>query len=702
MDIQEKTIKYDNFFSNIAVILIFLNGILSPEIVLGIQLVLIFLFFIKVRKIRNNRSFLFMIFCVGIHAIINIINKNDTIILMAKQIIGITVSFTFYYNIIDNKQKVHEIFKKYVSFSKYIAIFSIIQQVAHIFHISPIYDMRWIVKEQLAPANTLYRSMTIFREPSELALILFPSAFLSLYYFIGQYRKNLYGITNKITSLIIIVGYFFTFSSSGYIGILIGCIFIWIEYFQHKHIFKQFCILGTIIIIFFTLYNVVPVFKLRLNDTISVLKNHSNIGKSNISSQTIIINMNIAKESILNTKGFGSGLGSHIISYNKYINKLELSNVKYFFNKEDANSLLLRVISELGLIGITIILIFLYKNRNNEINTINNIYSKTCLLYFLLRFLRYGHYFYGGLWMFVVIYIILSKKDQDIDKVQDKEKEEKREKMKITIITITYNSEKTIEETILSVINQNYKELEYIIIDGGSKDNTLSIINKYKDKISKIITEPDNGISDAFNKGIKLATGDMIGIINSDDMLNKDALNKLNDVVQKYPDYDIYYGNSIIFDEKNEHIYKPNCNIDNILKYMFISHPATFVRKSCYEKYGIFDINYKCAMDFELLSKMYLNGAKFKYFDYECTWFRLGGASRTKDNITKKESIQIAIRNGIGNEEANRFFNKVEKKQKYIDFANKIGIENFLRKIIKKQGKPKVSRKWYMDVKEND
>lgn len=105
--------------------------------------------------------------------------------------------------------------------------------------------------------------------------------------------------------------------------------------------------------------------------------------------------------------------------------------------------------------------------------------------------------------------------------------------MKISIITITYNSEKTIEETILSIINQNYQNIEYIIIDGGSKDNTLNIINKYKTKISKVISEPDNGISDAFNKGIREATGDIIGIINSDDILNIDTLNELNNIKKK-------------------------------------------------------------------------------------------------------------------------------------------------------------------------
>lgn len=105
---------------------------------------------------------------------------------------------------------------------------------------------------------------------------------------------------------------------------------------------------------------------------------------------------------------------------------------------------------------------------------------------------------------------------------------------KISIVTITYNSEKTLEETILSVVNQNYCNLEYLIIDGGSKDSTLKIEDKYRDKISFVISEPDKGIIDAFNKGIKYASGDIIGIINSDDILCDGALQAIADLRFKY------------------------------------------------------------------------------------------------------------------------------------------------------------------------
>ena len=104
--------------------------------------------------------------------------------------------------------------------------------------------------------------------------------------------------------------------------------------------------------------------------------------------------------------------------------------------------------------------------------------------------------------------------------------------MKISIITITYNSEKTIEETVKSVIDQDYPDVEYIIVDGQSKDCTLQIIEKYSSHISTLISEPDRGICDAFNKGIANATGEIIGIINSDDMLLPGAISHLVSVIK--------------------------------------------------------------------------------------------------------------------------------------------------------------------------
>lgn len=221
--------------------------------------------------------------------------------------------------------------------------------------------------------------------------------------------------------------------------------------------------------------------------------------------------------------------------------------------------------------------------------------------------------------------------------------------MKISIITITYNSAKTLRETIQSVQSQifNKDDLEYIIVDGGSTDGTLDIIREYDMVVTKWISEPDKGISDAFNKGIRMATGELIGIINSDDMLAKNALSILNEKTKS--DSDVVFGNAIMFGG-GEKAYraKSNSNLERLREQMSIVHPTTFVKKSAYEKYGMFDLKYKCAMDRELLLRMYVQGAKFQYIDEDLARMRLGGVNqRTYLKVTLPESKEISVRYGL-------------------------------------------------------
>ena len=111
---------------------------------------------------------------------------------------------------------------------------------------------------------------------------------------------------------------------------------------------------------------------------------------------------------------------------------------------------------------------------------------------------------------------------------------------KISIVTVCLNSEKTIERTIQSVLSQSYNNIEYIIIDGGSTYGTLDIVNKYKDKVSYVISEKDNGVYDAFNKGLKVFTGELIGFVNSDDYLMPSAMNILCEYFNKYSKKDFF------------------------------------------------------------------------------------------------------------------------------------------------------------------
>lgn len=218
---------------------------------------------------------------------------------------------------------------------------------------------------------------------------------------------------------------------------------------------------------------------------------------------------------------------------------------------------------------------------------------------------------------------------------------------KISIITITYNSEKTLEETIQSVVSQNYDNLEYLIIDGGSTDRTLDIVKKYQDKIDVVISEPDKGISDAFNKGIRNATGEIIGIINSDDILLADSLNVLANNYS--PDIDVYRGKTIVWNpiKNKKYIAIPSMNFSvNSIKNRSICHQSTFVSKSAYEKFGYFDLEYKFMMDADLLLRFYENKAKMMYIDKELAISRLGGVTNSPYWKKIKEVKNVVIKNG--------------------------------------------------------
>lgn len=220
-------------------------------------------------------------------------------------------------------------------------------------------------------------------------------------------------------------------------------------------------------------------------------------------------------------------------------------------------------------------------------------------------------------------------------------------KPKISIITVCYNAELHIEEAILSVVNQNYPKKEYIVIDGGSCDKTLCIIEKYKNKIDYVITEPDEGISDAFNKGIKIATGDIIGICNSDDMLNDNALLEVSKVYES--GIDVYRFPEIILNPiDGKRILVHPTNIPSIPIQTHLLHMGCFITSNGYNKFGMYDKEYKYCMDYELIRRFISKGARFKYCDYPVGIFRLGGISQSNNKKINNEKISICKKYGGG------------------------------------------------------
>ncbi|MEB2786969.1 glycosyltransferase family 2 protein [Algoriphagus persicinus] len=207
----------------------------------------------------------------------------------------------------------------------------------------------------------------------------------------------------------------------------------------------------------------------------------------------------------------------------------------------------------------------------------------------------------------------------------------------ISIITIVRNGVNEIEETIKSVLTQKNVNLEYIIIDGKSTDGTLEIIEKYKDNITIVVSEPDNGIYDAINKGIKLATGELIGLIHCGDRYENDILHLC---YKKYlgSKSDIIYGNINILDTTDglelQHTEKANHLL--LENKMSIFHPATFISRACYNKNGLYNENYKIAADYEFFLRNFRNGVSFEYFPISLATFRSGGVSANANKLMRE------------------------------------------------------------------
>ena len=205
--------------------------------------------------------------------------------------------------------------------------------------------------------------------------------------------------------------------------------------------------------------------------------------------------------------------------------------------------------------------------------------------------------------------------------------------MKISIITVCYNSEETISDTIQSVLSQDYKDVEYIIVDGKSTDRTLEIIQSIKSRI-KLISEKDRGIYDAMNKGINIASGDVIGILNADDVYkNSQVLTAVMDAFKA--NVSIVYGDIeyVKYDDLSKVVRKWKAGVFRSGKFKWgwmPPHPGFFVKKSCYESFGLFNLNLSTSADYELMLRMLeVHHLSCNYIPETITSMRVGGASNS-------------------------------------------------------------------------
>lgn len=225
--------------------------------------------------------------------------------------------------------------------------------------------------------------------------------------------------------------------------------------------------------------------------------------------------------------------------------------------------------------------------------------------------------------------------------------------IKFSIITISYNSERSIERTIKSVLNQSYPNIEYVIVDGASKDNTLNIVKRYEPLFNgRLIwkSEPDKGIYDAMNKGIRMATGDIIGIVNSDDWLEVDAIDAVAKAIEDNGnERNTLYCGDIVFHYNNGEKKRLDANISLFKKqaplYIMtgIRHPATFVPRSVYDKIGLFNDKMKLSADQDFILRCYFQGVNFYHVNNVLSNMAAGGLSTDNTKASLEASIHDRI-----------------------------------------------------------
>jgi glycosyltransferase involved in cell wall biosynthesis len=213
---------------------------------------------------------------------------------------------------------------------------------------------------------------------------------------------------------------------------------------------------------------------------------------------------------------------------------------------------------------------------------------------------------------------------------------------KISIVTVVFNGVKYIENTILSVINQTYENIEYIVVDGGSVDGTIDIVNKYKSHISRFISEPDNGIYDAMNKGIRNATGEWILFRNCGDYFSSvEDVNLVFDTKNCYDGYDIISGDAIVWDKWGYKRKQPEFVCENRIGVMPVWHPSTFIRTTLHKK-RLFNLKYKLAADHDFFVDVIGHGAKCKYVPLSLSIFDIGEGASCQGQIKgRKEHYYI-------------------------------------------------------------
>lgn len=395
-----------------AIVTVFMSGFVFYDVLPTADLkisyfLLIIVFFLCIFFLKGiciNTLFLKVLVSIMFLSFLSIYMGNNSFKLLTKQVFGIFLhASTFYLLIKLNKYNIKKLFNIYLSLALIVGVIGIFQEVSYLLNFEIGYDFSCIIPSWRMGGlqKGFLRVNSIMSEPASFCYSMMPAFFVS----IATLFKSSYSYLKKWQCLIIVISFLLTFSSVGYIGIIFSFGLLFFNYAKIQH-----AVFGVLMVAVLTvaIYTNVDGFKMKVDDTMSVINGESSLETTNLSTFSWVSNALVAHSSFKNNPVFGSGLGSHEISYFKYIHSvLDVNKTKAFLNYNDANSLFLRVLSEGGLLGLLILFYFILKyflprrkDKSDYLWVINN----SILAMFVVRLIRCGHYFNIGFFFFIWLY----------------------------------------------------------------------------------------------------------------------------------------------------------------------------------------------------------------------------------------------------------------------------------------------------------
>lgn len=379
-------------------------------------MIFVFLLWLPVMSgVYFNKIFLYVFLAIIILSAFNIVMGRDTTALLAKQVIGIFLNAVFFYLLIGiNDRDIKSLFKVYLNLAFFAAAIGMIQEVSFILKFNAGYDYRRMIPYWvLAPSSNmgLIRINSFLPEPSSFCNVMMPAFFVSL----TSFLKDNFRFQAKWKSLIIIFSFFLTFSSVGYAGIFFS---IALLLYHHRNIGVAIVLGAITCILAFFLYNYVSEFRYRVDGSMNVILGKARLEEANVSSYALFSNALVAYHSFKDNPAFGSGLGSHEKSYDRYVGSVVPACAHgYAPNYNDAASMFFRLLSETGLLGVLAFFIFIFKcfiPKEKDTTGYLWIINSAILTMFFIKLLRMGHYFVEGFFFFFWVYYFTKLKMNEL------------------------------------------------------------------------------------------------------------------------------------------------------------------------------------------------------------------------------------------------------------------------------------------------